>query len=63
MNDEMYKMIVIGDSFNDISMVEYAGLGVAMGNAKDSIKEKSDCVMLSNDENGVAHIINKFILI
>ncbi len=43
-------------------MIEYAGLGVAMGNATDEIKEMADYVTLSNDEDGVAHVINKFIL-
>jgi Cof subfamily protein (haloacid dehalogenase superfamily) len=56
------EMIAIGDGFNDLSMIEYAGLGVAMANAKDAIKEKADFITLSNDEDGVAHVINKFIL-
>ena len=43
-------------------MIEYAGLDVAMGNATDEIKEMADYVTLSNDEDGVAHVINKFIL-
>ena len=41
-------------------MIEYAGLGVAMGNATDEIKEMADYVTLSNDEDGVAHVIHKF---
>jgi Cof subfamily protein (haloacid dehalogenase superfamily) len=56
------EMIAIGDGYNDLSMIEYAGLGVAMENSKDAIKEKADYVTLSNDEDGVAHVINKFIL-
>lgn len=43
-------------------MVEYAGLGVAMGNATDELKELADFVTLSNEEHGVAHVINKFVL-
>ena len=43
-------------------MIEYAGLGVAMGNATDEIKDLADYVTLSNNEDGVAHVINKFIL-
>ena len=43
-------------------MIEYAGLGVAMGNATDEIKELADYITLSNNEDGVAHVINKFIL-
>jgi len=56
------EIIAVGDGFNDLSMIEYAGLGVAMGNAHASIKEKADYITLSNDENGVAHVIHKFIL-
>lgn len=57
------EMIAIGDGYNDISMLEYAGMGVAMGNAPDDIKQRADYVTLSNEEDGVAHVIEKFILI
>lgn len=56
------EMIAIGDGFNDLSMIEYAGLGVAMENAPDAIKEKADYITLSNDNDGVAHVIYKFVL-
>lgn len=56
------EMIAVGDGFNDLSMIEYAGLGVAMANAKDAIKERADFVTLSNDEDGVGHVIYKFVL-
>ena len=56
------EMIAVGDSFNDISMIEYARLGVAMGNAPEPIKNIADYVTLSNDEDGVAHVINRFML-
>ncbi len=56
------EMIAIGDGANDLSMIEYAGLGIAMGNAPDNIKKKADYVTVSNDENGVARIIHEFIL-
>lgn len=59
---EQSEMIAIGDGYNDLSMIEYAGLGVAMGNSKEAIKEKADFTTLSNDEDGVAHVIHKFIL-
>ncbi|MCY6356799.1 Cof-type HAD-IIB family hydrolase [Clostridium sp. ZS2-4] len=57
-----YEIICIGDSGNDIDMIKYAGLGVAMGNAFPEIKKIADYVTLTNEENGVAHVINKFIL-
>ena len=56
------EMIAVGDGYNDLSMIEYAGLGVVMANAKDEIKAKGDYVTLSNDEDGVAHVIYEFIL-
>jgi Cof subfamily protein (haloacid dehalogenase superfamily) len=56
------EMIAVGDGYNDLSMIEYAGLGVAMENAPDAIKEKADFITLSNEEDGVAHVINKFVL-
>ncbi|MBP7176129.1 MAG: HAD family phosphatase [Thermoclostridium sp.] len=56
------EMIAIGDGFNDLSMIEYAGLGVAMENAPEEIKKLADCVTLSNENDGVAYIIEQFIL-
>jgi hydroxymethylpyrimidine pyrophosphatase-like HAD family hydrolase len=51
-----------GDGFNDISMVEYAGLGVAMKNAQKPVLEVADAVTLSNDEDGVAKAVEKYCL-
>lgn len=59
---EREEVIAIGDGENDISMIEYAGLGVAMGNAMDSAKNAADLIAKSNAEDGVAHIIEKYIL-
>lgn len=56
------EMIAVGDGYNDISMIEYAGLGVAMANAPEGVKEKADYITLSNEEDGVAHVIYEFIL-
>ena len=56
------EMIAIGDGFNDLSMIEYAGLGVAMENAPEEIKQAADFVTLSNEDDGVAYVIDKFIL-
>ena len=56
------EIICVGDAGNDKHMIEYAGLGVAMGNATEEIKELADYITLSNNEDGVAHVINKFIL-
>lgn len=56
------EMIAIGDGFNDLSMIQYAGLGVAMANAQDIVKENADFITLTNDEDGVAYVVNRFIL-
>ena len=56
------EVIAIGDEENDISMILYAGLGVAMGNAKKSVKDSANYITLSNNENGVGEVIKKFIL-
>jgi Cof subfamily protein (haloacid dehalogenase superfamily) len=56
------EMICVGDGFNDLSMIRYAGLGVAMANAQDVVKENADYITLSNEEDGVAAVVEKFIL-
>ena len=56
------NVIACGDGFNDISMIEYAGLGVAMSNAQEVVKKAADYITASNDEDGVAKVIEKFIL-
>lgn len=51
------NVIAIGDNENDIEMIQYAGLGVAVGNATESVKKIADIVTVTNDENAVAKII------
>lgn len=54
------SMICCGDGYNDLSMIEYAGLGVAMENAQPIIKESADFITRSNDEDGILHVVNLF---
>ncbi|WP_462410513.1 Cof-type HAD-IIB family hydrolase [Neobacillus sp. Marseille-QA0830] len=54
--------IAIGDEQNDIPMFKKAGLAIAMGNAHDQVKELCDAVTLTNDEDGVAYAIEKYVL-
>ncbi|MGX6961596.1 sugar-phosphatase [Vagococcus xieshaowenii] len=54
------EIMAIGDNENDISMLEYAGLGVAMGNATEKTKEYAQKITLSNDEDGVAYALENF---
>lgn len=56
------EVIAIGDGVCDVSMLQLAGLGVAMGNAPDSVKICADMITASNDEDGVAVAIEKAIL-
>lgn len=56
------EIITIGDNENDIEMIEYGGLGVAMGNAIPVLKDRADYIAATNDEDGVAKVINEFIL-
>ena len=57
------NVMAIGDNFNDLEMLEYAGTAVVMGNASPELLERAEfSTTLSNDENGVALAIGKFIL-
>ena len=56
------ELMACGDGFNDLTMIKYAGLGVAMANAREEIKKCADYITASNDEDGVALAIERFIL-
>lgn len=53
-------VICCGDGYNDISMICYAGLGVAMANAQPAVKEAADYITASNDEDGIVEVIREF---
>ena len=55
------QMICCGDGYNDITMLESAGLGVAMANAQPLVREKADYITKSNDEDGVLFVIDQFL--
>ncbi|MGW8263819.1 HAD hydrolase family protein, partial [Bacillus sp. LR--39] len=57
----LQETAAVGDSLNDFSMLKIAGKSFAMGNARGDIKEMADEVTLTNDENGVAHILHQLI--
>ena len=50
-----------GDKINDVSMIKMAGIGVAMGNASDEIKKMANRVTSSNEEDGVAEVLEKIL--
>ena len=56
------QVIAIGDEENDVAMLQWAGLGLAMGNAPDSVKRIAHAVIPSVDEDGVAWAIDRYIL-
>lgn len=62
LNIKPEEVICVGDAGNDLHMIKFAGLGVAMDNAFPEVKEVADYITLSNEDDGVAHVINKFIL-
>ena len=61
-NIPVENTVAIGDNFNDVGMLEVAGLSIAMGNAEKEVKELCDVVTLTNDEDGVAHAIQTYVL-
>lgn len=55
------QVICCGDGFNDLSMMNYAGLGVAMANAPQELRDRADYVAPSCDEDGVVDVVNRFL--
>lgn len=60
---QMESVIAIGDGYNDISMIEKAGLGVAMGNGVDAIKNTADYVTKCNMKDGIVEVVYKYLLV
>ncbi len=56
------EMIACGDGYNDLSMIRFAGLGVAMENGVLPVRQAADYITLSNNDDGVAHVVEKFML-
>lgn len=62
MGIELSECVAIGDSESDLGMIKAAGFGIAVGNAGEKVKSKSDTVVPGNDESGVAVAIEKYLL-
>ena len=56
------EMIACGDGYNDLSMIQFAGLGVAMENGVLPVRQAADFVTRSNNDDGVAYVVEKFML-
>jgi Cof subfamily protein (haloacid dehalogenase superfamily) len=54
------EIIAMGDNYNDVEMIRFAGVGVAMGNAPDDIKAAADYVTDTNNDDGVRKAMEKF---
>lgn len=57
---DMDEIIAFGDSVNDIDMLKSAGIGVAMGNALEEVKQVADYITKSNDEDGIYYALKEF---
>ena len=56
------EIMAFGDGANDLDMMKEVGIGVAMGNGKEEIKEAADYIAASNDEDGVARFLEEYVL-
>jgi hydroxymethylpyrimidine pyrophosphatase-like HAD family hydrolase len=54
------EAIAFGDGGNDIDMLEYVGLGIAMGNGEERLKQKADFVTKTASEGGISYALKKF---
>lgn len=55
------ETIAFGDAENDISMLKYVGIGVAMGNVSDEVNSIADEITLDNNHDGIAEVIERYI--
>ena len=62
LNIKLEETIAFGDQELDVPMIQKAGVGIAMGNAHENIQKIADYVTASNEENGVALALEKFLL-
>lgn len=53
------ETVAFGDGYNDLSLIEYCGYGVAMENAVDEVKERANYITLSNNDNGIAYCLKQ----
>lgn len=61
-NIKLEDMTFFGDGLNDIEIIETVGNGVAMGNALETVKKKAKSITKTNNEDGIAYYINKYII-
>ena len=52
------NLVCCGDGFNDLSMIQAAGIGVAMANAQEKVRQAADYITRSNDDDGIVDVID-----
>ena len=62
LNIHQEEIIAVGNAGNDLTMVEYAGLGVWVDNVSPELRDKADVIVSSNNNDGVAEVVEKYIL-
>ncbi|WP_075590654.1 Cof-type HAD-IIB family hydrolase [Labilibacter marinus] len=62
LNIKQEEVIAVGNAGNDLTMVEYAGLGVWVDNVTPELRDRADIIVSSNNEDGVAEVVEKYIL-
>ncbi|WP_431242742.1 HAD family hydrolase [Flavobacterium sp. P21] len=56
------EIIAVGNAGNDLTMIEYAGLGVWVDNVTPELRDRADLIVASNNDDGVAEVVQKYIL-
>ena len=62
LNIHQSEIIAVGNAGNDLTMIEYAGLGVWVDNVTPELRDKGDVIVSSNNDHGVAEVIKRYIL-
>jgi Cof subfamily protein (haloacid dehalogenase superfamily) len=62
LNIHQQEIIAVGNAGNDLTMVEYAGLGVWVDNVTPELRDRADVIVASNNDHGVAEVVRRFIL-
>ncbi len=61
MGIDAHETIAFGDGHNDLSIIKFAGIGVAMANAVEDLKKAADEITLSNEEDGIAVVVERYL--
>ena len=62
LNIHQSEIIAVGNAGNDLTMIEYAGLGVWVDNVTPELRDKADLIVASNNDDGVAEVVQRYIL-